>query len=398
MIAEINGAIEATAAVIAGIKKADQYVTPQSLSGIAENSRVEPLCLVDSDLTHLDYTPTVMQAMQSMFAGYYIHALGMLTKIDGVSVASKLGQLNPNRKLSEVLESYAFNTVSKEAYTFRLPMRDKKSKGFALESNNDLSYVEKRIDNLHDDLDKKHETILDNVSGKESKGSSAAITDASKDLTELTSLCIGKVYNVSIQEGSTKGNMIKASINVAIRIFANQLSSDNLLNLFTFKNSFDMSFKERWHSWRSGRLEFFKDLLLCRDLIKKHRNTLITDKSGIYKEIVSRQSGNTIMGLLTGKPSLATIANLAIISENTAKRIEAQLGSRLSKEHTRDLIFKNTNVMILCVVDTEYEHVTFYHYGISVGSTCSLSDLKKKKDSDIGDILKAFTQGMAPRM
>jgi hypothetical protein len=398
MLTEVYGAIEATAAIVAGVRKADQFATPQSLSTIAESSRVEPLCLVDSDLTHLEYTPMVMQAMQNMFAGYYINALNMMTTIDGVSVASKLGQLNPNRKLTEMLEGYAFTTISKESYAMRLPMRDKKSKGFALESNNDLSYIEKRIDSLHDDLDKTKDRILDNVSGNDSKGSNAGIKDTTKDLTELTPLCIGKVYNVDIQEGSTKGSMIKATIQVAIRVFANQLSSDSMVNLFTFKNNFDMSFKERWHAWRSGRLEFFKDLLLCRDLIKKHRNTLIHDKSGIYKEIVSRQSGNTIMSILTGKPSLATISNLAVISENTAKRIEAELGSRLSKEHTRDLIFKNTNVMILCVVDTEYEHVTFYHYGISTGSTCSLSDLKKKKDGDIGDVLKAFAQGMAPRI
>ena len=398
MISEVKGAIEATAAIVAGVRKADQFARPQSLSGIAENSRVEPLCLVDQNLVHLDYLPSVMQTMQNIFAGYYIHALSMLTKIDGVSIASKLGQLNPDRKMSEMLESYAFSTVSKEEYATCLPMRNKKSKGFALENNNDLEYIGDKVEKIVDETKADYEKILENVKGADSETHKLAIKEGTKDFTELTSLCLGKVYDVNIEEGSTQGTMVKATIKIAIRIFANQLSSDNLVNLFTFKNTFDMSFKERWHSWRSGRLEFFKDLVLCRDLIAKHRNTLVNDKSGIYKEIVNRQSSNTIMGILTGKPSLATISNLAIISDSTAKRIEAELGSRLSKEHTRDLIFKNTNVMVLCIVDTEYEHVTFYHFGISTGSTCSINDIKKKKDGDISDVLKAFTQGMAPRL
>ena len=44
--------------------------------------------------------------------------------------------------------------------------------------------------------------------------------------------------------------------------------------MMTFKSDADMSFKERWYQWKADRIGFFMDLMLCRDLIRKHRNTI----------------------------------------------------------------------------------------------------------------------------
>jgi hypothetical protein len=170
--------------------------------------------------------------------------------------------------------------------------------------------------------------------------------------------------------------------------------------MFTFKNQFDMSFKERWYQWRSGRIGFFMDLILCRDLMQKHRNTMIKDRSRVYNEIVARQNKNTLAGFISQKSSLATISNLAIISSNTASAIESELGGKLEKSSIRDRVFKNTNLMVLAVVDASWKRVQFYHYGVEAFTDVSFKDIKlgMKQGDNIADILKAFAEGKAPTL
>jgi hypothetical protein len=55
--------------------------------------------------------------------------------------------------------------------------------------------------------------------------------------------------------------------------------------------------------------------------------------------------------------------------------------------------------MILCVIDREWERVTFYVRNITAGSEYSVKELKAAsagKGPDILDILKAYNLGTAP--
>ena len=161
-----------------------------------------------------------------------------------------------------------------------------------------------------------------------------------------------------------------------------------------------MNMKERWYGWRAGRLGVL-DLLTVRDVLGKHREALMKDRDAVYSQIVSRENSNKARGLFSGQPSLATASNLAIISSDTADIIEQKLHGRMRDLRTRNVMFENTNLMILAIVDKMSERVTFYYRGMHESTTVSdkaLRSSNKGGGSDVMDIMKAFIAGSSPNI
>lgn len=342
-------------------KMANNYVNTRSLIDIAKVARVEPICLVDADVLNLEYLPDVMQTLQSIFSGYYLQAISLTSKIGNVSLASKLAPLNPNRSIFESFKSDF--RLAAESYKHRLPTT-KNVLAVAIEAKN-----------IEIDSDK----------------------EVNRTMLEMTNLSIGKMYDVTICEGEQS-----AKIKVAIRLMASSIPSSVLTSLLSFKDQFDMDMKERYHAWRAGRLSFIKDLVLCRDLIDKHRSALIKDKSNIYSQILNRENNNFKSGLFNQNPSLATASNLAVVSSDTVAMVEQKIGGKFSNFKTRQQIFDNTNLMIMAVVDKSWERVTWYHRGIQETTNTSIRDIrvanKGSGGSEVMDIMKAFMAGGSPNI
>lgn len=358
---QVIGAVKDTVSAIVQFKSiVDGMSGESSLVGATSVARVEPLCIVDADVVNLEYLPDTLNVLQNIFSGYYLQALQLLTNLGSVSVSKTLGRLNPNR--SGGFESYGnivAPNVSLESYKHKLP-----------------SY---NVDHAME-------------AGDGNGGNQ--FNELSKNAFGDSSLVTGKMYNVTIKEGANT-----ASVPVAIKLLVNSIPTSVIVNLMSLQNRLDYDMVERFHAWRSGRIQFIRDLVLCKDLIDKHRNTLIKDPTGVYSEIVNRQNKNLKAGLLNQTPSLATSSNLAIISSDTAEQIERKLDGSLDNFKTRHAIFQTTNLMILVVIDKSWEQVTFYHRGINAFSKVSVKDLKassKKDGGDVNAILKAFIEGKAP--
>lgn len=358
---QVIGAVKDTVSAIVQFKSiVDGMTAESSLVGATSVARVEPLCIVDADVVNLEYLPDTLNVLQNIFSGYYLQALQLLTNLGSVSVSKTLGRLNPSR--SGGFESYGnivAPNVSMEAYKHKLP-----------------SYN------------------VDHAMEAGENGGGNQFTELSKNAFGDSSLVTGKMYNVTIKEGTNT-----ATVPIAIKLLVNSIPTSVVVNLMALQNRLDYDLVERFHAWRSGRIQFVRDLVLCKDLIDKHRNTLIKDPTGVYSEIVNRQNKNLKAGLLNQTPSLATASNLAIISSETAELIEQKLDGSLDNFKTRHAIFQTTNLMILVVIDKSWEQVTFYHRGINAFSKVSVKDLKassKKDGGDVNAILKAFIEGKAP--
>ena len=363
------GAITLASQVQDTLSKADSYLGSKSLIDITSAARVEPLLLVDADVVNLEYIGDVAQTMQALFTGYYLQAIDIIASIGSVNVGKKLGPLNPNRP---ALLSYGIDmpTVSEgadwrscmESYQHRLPTTKNKI-AMALEAK---------------------PAIVSSASGK----------DSLKTVFENVPLSVGKMYEVTLKEGDRQ-----ASIKIAIRLMANTVPTSMMINLMSLNSKLDMDLKERFHAWKAGRLSFVKDLILCQDLIEKHRNMMIKDKSGVYSEIINRQNKTMLNQASDRSPSYAVASNLAIISEETAAQIEVKQLGKLNNYKTRHQVFQNTNLMILAVVDSGFERVKFYHRGIAAHTEMSIKDIKnsnKGNGAEITDVLKAFISGNAP--
>jgi hypothetical protein len=367
-----SGAIDLIKQVDNFISGADAYLGGKSLIDVTRHARVEPLLIVDADLLNLAYLPDVAQTMQSLFAGYYLQAVEILTNIGNIKVAERLAPLNPNRKTEIGLMSHSDTwKLAKESYTHALPTNQRLKK-MALEA------------------------IADDEYNHAKAGSAVIGNKVNENIVEATNLSVGKLYDIKI-----KNDENEAVVKVAIRVMAQVMPTSSLTAMLSVKSMVDNDLKERFHGWRAGRLSFIRDLILCQDLIEKHRNASISDKTGTYDEIITRRNDSVTAGLLERNPSMAVASNLCIMSSDTLEQVEERMMGSIGNMRVRKAIFDTTNMMILAVVDKGYDRITFYHRGISQTSEMSVRDIQQSNKGtgpNVLDIMKSFMAGHTPSL
>lgn len=383
-----------------------------SLIRFTKSTRVEPIVMVDQRVAHLPYITDVMQSLTSIFAGYYLQAVALAVNVGRVNVIRLLDTLNPQRDVADaatakiaeyVVGAESLNCV--EAYRFALPRPGQKA---SLEAK-EVPYgpqapTYKDLKDHHDSatigalLTKGEGTELtksklDNVNQGLTQGNDLFGKDSIKSLGESVNLSVGKMLEVTIKDGDAS-----ASFPISIRLIATIVGSSILAHILGDGSRITTA-KERYHAWRSGQLEFWRDLVLCQDLIDEHKKTLAQDSTGTYDEILRRRSGNQAAGYLSSTPSIGTASNLLVMSKQTARELELSIRGKLSDFAVREKVLKSTYVMIMVVIDPEWEQVTFYHRGIRLPTQLSIKELKtsnKGTGPDVAEILKAYQLGQNP--
>lgn len=337
----------------------NDVVKTDSLVSFTQGGRVEPIVVVDEQCLAYDSTYDVMQALQAIFTGYYLQAVSYTATIDGVSVLGMLDQFNPNRDPV----GHVLNRLAQECYEHRLPNYDAETPrwGPALEANDEDSASLQKMD-----LDK---------------------------LTrEATNLSVGRLVNVTIRK-----NDKTVTVPVSVRLLANLTDSESMTHILSIGNV-DNSFKERFHGWRSGRLDMWNDVILANDIIETHRRNLMKDRSGIYSEIMARRARNAASAAMTRRLSVSTASNMVVVSKSTVDATEAKLGGEFKNAKFRERIFNETYMMIMAVINPEWQTVTFYTRGIALPTTLSFREVRqsnKGSGPDIFSIFKALEQGAA---
>lgn len=336
-----------------------------SLIDYTQESRVEPIALIGTDVLFNDMLPEVMQSLLSQFAGYYLQAVAISMTVGNIEVQRTLGKLNPRRNaLNEAADSGGW-LLAQENYRYALPTPAKK---MALEA-------------IHDRME---------------AGTSFTIArDTNRELNELSNLSVGKMLSVEISDG-----VHKASIPVSIRLQASSIPTERLAHILA-SGSQDTSMKERFYQWKSGELEFIRDIIFCEDIIDTHRKNLKADKDGVYSQILSRARENQLSTLVSANPSVATASNIVVISSDTAKELELQVNGKLSNPKIREQVFKGKFIMIMAVIDTAFSRVTFYHRGIAMSTEVGLRDLRdsnKGSGPNVSDVLRAYQLGNSPSL
>ena len=365
-------------------KTAASHVKPSSLTDVTQVVRVEPLTIIDSDCAYLDYLPDVLQSLNSQFCGYYLQAASLLADISNVKVAKMLDRLNPNRNpdtaafIGEFSKAYAKESIreelgegfrwkmAQESYKWRLPTE---YNAVAMEAEVTRDKVKNGI-NIQD-----NKTIL--------------------SLNESINLSVGKLINVTLTS-----NGQSMTLPIAVRLIVTELPKSSLLQLFA-AGSEDTGIVERYYKWKSGRISFVSDLILCQDLIKKHKKALMNDKDGVLSEIMRRNKNHVLAGFMSKNPSVAAASNLFVISKETAEQLELQYDIKMDDFKSRQKMFDSSYAMIVVVIDREWERVNFYHNGVRMPTSLGLRDIKmanKGNGPDITDILNAYKKGEAPTL
>jgi hypothetical protein len=328
-------------------------------------TRVEPVTMVDTSIMHLQFMPDIMQSLNSIFTGYYLQAIMLSLNVGQVDTIKLLDRVNPNRDPIDSGSMFIGDMLSAESYKHALP---RVNKAFGLEAYGDRPTPS-------------------------AAGAGKGSQDVSRVINEAANLSVGKMIEIHVEN---EGH--KAMIPASVRLIVSGIDPNTLIHILA-DGSKDKSLKERFHGWRSGQLGYWRDLILCQDLIDDHRKTLMKDKSGVYAASRERRNKNRLSAIFSMKPSVATASNLVVMSDANAKEMEREVGGRLKDYRTRQRIFESTYVMLMVVVDPAWEQVTIYHRGIELPTELSVREIKsanRGSGPDVSEILKAYQLGQAP--
>lgn len=365
-------------AAIGKIADSIRSMRSDSLIEYTQSTRVEPIVLIDHTIAHLDIMTEVNLSLTSLYAAYYLQAVAISTNINNIEVMKVLEKLNPSR---DPISSFG-NLISLESRNHKPSLA---LPGFGIESRNPARLTAGTEAAIGQDLLTPEEII--NATNSE------MTTETQKKIAELTmNLSTGILLNVQIQVDDHS-----ATIPVSVRLITSLTKSDVIRQMISYSAK-DKTLKARYRGYMTGELGM-KDLMFATDLIDAHRQQLKSDNSGNYAEIIRRKNKNRISGLLSGNPSVATASNIVVMSKDTLKDIEGDIGGRLSHYKTRERIFKDTFLILMVVVDAEWETVTIYHRNTPVPTETSFKNLKNIKTSggmDVKEMLAMYTKSNAP--
>lgn len=362
--------------------------TPDNLAKFTAGTRVEPITLVDQRLMGQDSTSQALMALSSLFTAYYLQAVSLLVNVGKVNTLRLLDSINPNRDVTSAAGAYLSDMLnkagqySKESFEYGLPYGGKSSGVLAFESQptaapgKDKAPVFRQGYDFNGDLQK-------NI------------------INETAALSVGRLVNVQVKATSKDGVNEEASFPVMIRLMVNLIDSHRLAHILG-DNSGNTSGKEMFHSWRAkggGFAAFWRDIIMAQDLIDEHRKALVHDDSGVYADILERRRGNYYAELATKAPSINNAANLVVLSSATVRELEQKIGGRLDDYATRQRVFKSSYLLIMVIIDNEWDRVTFYTRDIKTPTRLSVKELKatnKGTGPDVEQILKAYQLGNSP--
>lgn len=352
---------------------------PVSLADISKIARVEPITLISSNLTGTKELYNILHGVLNIYAAFYLQAIHILSaQLADVRILKILDKTNPDRDMKTLLtsgytayENLNIKTLSLENCKFKLPMIATDKPSFAMES-----IFDEDANNVLTSSTQKLETF------------------------EKLGSAVGKVMEVKFTvRGNDSKNSDEITIPVVVKLDNMVIPADVIDQILT-ANADEITLGSRFKDALAGRIGFIKDFILCSDLIKSQKKTMIKDPTNYYTQLLKRINNSRLYSALSGNISLAGVSSIVVISEEDESYIQKQIGGKLTNEHTRNIIFNNTSAMCIVVVDKEWERVSIYIKDIDGFSQNSFDAFKSMSDKgsgpQIADILKSFSLGNAP--
>ena len=351
---------------------------PVSLADISKIARVEPITLISSNLTGTKELYNILHGVLNIYAAFYLQAIHILSaELADVRILKILDKTNPDRDMKTILaagytayESLNIKTMSLENCKYKLPMIATDKPSFAMES-----IFDEDAENQLTSSTQKLETF------------------------EKLGSAVGKVMEVKFTvRGKDSKNSDEITIPVVVKLDNMVIPADVIDQILT-ANSDEITLGSRFKDAIAGRIGFIKDFILCSDLIKTQKKTMIKDPTGYYNQLMKRINNSRLYSALSGNISLAGVSSIVVISEEDESHIQKQIGGKLTNEHTREIIFNNTSAMMIVVVDKEWERVSIYVRdidGFSQNSFDAFKSMSDKGNNNIADIIKAFSLNNAP--
>lgn len=383
-----------------GSKSLVEYTAP---------ARAEPICIIDTRLVGHDFLTDIMEMLNGRFAGYYITAGSLMGSVGKIKAVQALDKINPNRSVSfnvansvlgvaasmnsmAVVDVTPVGEVDTDSIYAKLPayapdaLMDGSGISASTEARDDrngnnnnqrrLTAAEQRAEDARKEKERKEKERED---GKRNDTNVRSFK-AGVDLTTVANLSIGQTVILTISDDG-----VTRDIPVMIRLIAYPTDPQTITTILKWSEK-DNSLRARLGAWRAGELNGWRDLIFMRDVFTERARTLMKDKTGLFKTMLTRIEKNKLSAMFSLTPSVGTISDICVISQDTLEDLELQLYGKMSDFKLRQRVMDATGIMIICVVDPETEYVTVYTYTQPLPDEYSVKQVKSASKNSGGDI------------
>ena len=208
---------------------------------------------------------------------------------------------------------------------------------------------------------------------------------------------------IEIQIGTDKKpNKAYLNVNLFLQLMPVFVPRD-VVSAFINMN-FSPSLRKRYLQYKTGEISFFKDFLLAMDIQRDRRKSMKSDKSGVLSDMISKQKNSlfdTMLKYLSIYKNRQNIANtIMVVNATDFGKVCSKYNLNFTKFRDRQNFFNKSFVMMLVAIDEDYNKVHMYFHGLEQYGTYTFSQIAsnaKTEKYDLTDIMKAYSQGVAPK-
>lgn len=204
------------------------------------------------------------------------------------------------------------------------------------------------------------------------------------EITTLYSKDIDLKLTIKAKDGSTRSLTIPIIVKAHVSYNSISRLKEDLID-----KRFEKDMTERLMEAKAGVISW-KNFWIPMDMLKEYKEKKIKDVDSLlaYTEDRARLAVNKIP--TTGMQSLGTYLGSLIVSYNDMEDIENNvLRGSIQKDTKRELLFNNSKVSLLNIVDTDYDKLTIITKDIEGQSLMDLKSLKKNNGgNEVNDLFK----------
>jgi hypothetical protein len=338
----------------------------KSLPGLVKKTMVNSSVYIEDALVNHDISVPLLGTLNQIYISYILTALNLYNSVDSYSmVKSYLGRV-------------------------------------ATEGLND------HIVDIEDVINNKFGISNEDISMESENTKLYTIEDSVKHL--VTGRLIEFKFNITApvtlkdKSGNTLDAVEQREVLVPIYVQLLPIYMSNEVSKAIITLNFPMSIKQRWAQVKAREIRFFRDFILCVDLLSKHRKALRADNSNVLSDFYFKKSKNQakyVSSSVLGQQKNNLASSMLIMTKDTFTTACADSSLDFTKFSDRQKFFNESYAMIVCIVDEMYDIVDIYYNGIQHHTEVSFKAINSvggsKSGIDITEVMKTIAKGNAPK-
>lgn len=354
-----------------------------SLPQYTKRSIISSRTYIQKECAAQEILGDTLKVVMNMYTGFILTAVSMNQYVDKSRTA---------RDIMDIVATESFSISPQDVSNFNLDA--------ALESHfNGANMVVGTIgDILDEDMDERADNMNERHANNTGKSRDTTILEIPKEVN----IPSGRIIDLGIGKNSPDGKSISMNLNLFLQLMPVFVPRD-VISAFVNMN-FTPALRKRYLQYTTGEISFFKDFLLAMDIQKDRRRSMKADKTGVLSSMLSKQKNSlfdTMLKYIGVYKNKQNIANTIMVVDATDFEYAcSKYHINFTKYRDRQNFFDKSFTMMLAAIDENYNKVTMYFHGLEQYGTYTFNQIAsnaKTEKYDLTDIMKAYSQGNAPK-